>query len=146
MKITVYLLLIGNLFNKKLAILGFAFKADTNDTRESPAISICKDLLLEGAILSIYDPKVEMKQIQNDLFKNGDDNSKVSIASTIQESVKDADAIILLTEWEEFKKINWDKIVPLMRKPSWLFDTRGIINSENLKSLGINFWAVGKAN
>ena len=138
--------LFGNLFNKKLAILGFAFKADTNDTRESPAISICKDLLLEGAFLSIYDPKVEIKQIHNDLFKNGDDNSKVCVASTIQESVEHADAIIILTEWEEFKKINWSKIVPLMRKPSWLFDTRGIINSENLKSLGINFWAVGKAN
>ena len=138
--------LFGNLFNKRLAILGFAFKADTNDTRESPAIAICKDLLLEGAFLSIYDPKVEIEQIQNDLFKNGTDNSKVCIASTIQESVEHADAIIILTEWEEFKKINWDKLVPLMRKPSWLFDTRGIINLKNLKSLGINFWAVGKAN
>ncbi len=138
--------LFGNLFNKKLAILGFAFKADTNDTRESPAIAICKDLLLEGAFLSIYDPKVEIEQIQNDLFKNGTDNSKVCVASTIQESVEHADAIIILTEWEEFKKINWDKLVPSMRKPSWLFDTRGIINLQKLKSLGINVWAVGKAN
>ena len=138
--------LFGNLFNKRLAILGFAFKANTNDTRESPAISICKDLLLEGAFLSIYDPQVEINQIQNDLFKNGDDNSKVCVASTIQESVGHADAIIILTEWEEFKKINWDKLIPLMRKPSWLFDTRGIINSQKLISLGINVWSVGRAN
>ena len=138
--------LFGNLFNKRLSILGFAFKADTNDTRESPAIAICKDLLLEGALLSIYDPKVEIKQIHNDLFKNGDGNSKVCVACTIQESVEHADAIIILTEWEEFKKINWDKLVPLMRKPSWIFDTRGIINLQKLKSLGINVWAVGKAN
>ena len=138
--------LFGTLANKKILILGFAFKANTNDTRESPAISICKDLLLEGAFLSIYDPQVEINQIQNDLFKNGDDNSKVCVASTIQESVRHTDAIIILTEWEEFKKINWDKLIPLMRKPSWLFDTRGIINSQKLISLGINVWTVGKAN
>ena len=112
--------------------------------RENHPLSICKDLLLEGAFLSIYDPKVEIKQIQKDLFKNGDDNSKVSVASTIQESVENADAIILLTEWEEFKKINFDKIVPLMRKPAWLFDTRGIINLENLKSLGLMFGQLAK--
>ncbi len=138
--------LFGNLFNKKISILGFAFKADTNDTRESPAISICKDLLLEGANLSIYDPKVELEQIQNDLFPDGADTSKVSIASSVQESSKHADAIILLTEWGEFKKIDWEKIGSLMRNPSWVFDTRGLLNLNDLTSFGINFWSVGKSN
>ena len=66
--------LFGNLYEKKIAILGFAFKSNTNDTRESPAISICKDLLVEGAILSIYDPKVKSSQIKLDL-KNFDSDS-----------------------------------------------------------------------
>ena len=91
--------------------------------RENHPLFLFAKIYYWKGLLSIYDPKVEIKQIQNDLFKNGDDNSKVSVASTIQESVENADAIIILTEWEEFKKINWDKLVPLMRKPSWLFDT-----------------------
>ena len=138
--------LFGNLFNKKLAILGFAFKADTNDTRESPAISICKDLLVEGAHLSIYDPKVELEQIQRDLFINNDYKSKITIAKTVEEASINADAIILITEWEEFKKLNWERIIKLMRSPSWVFDTRGILSVEELNSYEINIWTLGKSN
>ncbi len=136
--------LFGNLYEKKLSILGFAFKANTNDTRESPAIKICNDLLEEGAYLSIYDPKVELKQVQNDLFCNENQNiSKITIANTAEDSAKNADAIVVLTEWEEFKNLNWHKISKSMRNPSWVFDTRGILNLKELKSSGMNIWRVG---
>ncbi len=135
--------LFGNLYKKKLSILGFAFKANTNDTRESPAINICKDLLEEGAYLSIYDPKVELEQVQNDLKRNSEKNLNLTIAKTVEESANNADAIVVLTEWQEFKKLNWQTIAKLMRTPSWVFDTRGIINTKELKSTGINFWRVG---
>ena len=135
--------LFGNLYKKKLSILGFAFKANTNDTRESPAINICKDLLEEGAYLSIYDPKVELEQVQNDLKRNSEKNLNLTIAKTVEESANNADAIVVLTEWQEFKKLNWQTIAKLMRTPSWVFDTRGIINTKELNSTGINFWRVG---
>ena len=136
--------LFGNLYEKKLSILGFAFKADTNDTRESPAIKICNDLLEEGAYLSIYDPKVDLKQVQNALFCNQNKNiSKITFAKTVEDSAKNADAVIVLTEWEEFKNLNWHKISNSMRNPSWVFDTRGILNIKELKDSGINIWRVG---
>ena len=135
--------LFGNLYKKKLSILGFAFKANTNDTRDSPAINICKNLLEEGAYLSIYDPKVEFKQVQIDLKSKSSNNSNITIAKTVEESAKNADALIVLTEWEEFKNLNLTNIANLMRSPGWIFDTRGILNPEELKSSGINFWRVG---
>ncbi len=135
--------LFGNLYQKKLSILGFAFKANTNDTRESPAIKICNDLLEEGAYLSIYDPKVEFKQVQNDLQSKSNKNSNFTMAKTVEESAKNSDALIVLTEWEEFKNLNLPRISKIMRSPSWIFDTRGILNLEELKSSGINFWRVG---
>ena len=108
--------LFGTIHGKKLAILGFAFKADTNDTRESPAINICKRLLEEGSCLSIYDPKVTASKIEEDLAVNQSKTINIEkdsgiwcSAKTINDAVKQADAIIILTEWEEFKNIDWEK-------------------------------------
>ncbi len=135
--------LFGNLHEKKISILGFAFKSNTNDTRESPAIKICSDLLNEGAILSIYDPKVEEYQIKNHLYQDGVKVSNINITKSIEESIKDSDAIVILTEWDEFLNLDWQKISQIMRHPSWLFDTRGISNSENIEKFGINVWEIG---
>ncbi len=136
--------LFGTLSEKKIAILGFTFKANTNDTRESPAIKICGDLLDEGCKLSIYDPKVSANKVDEDLKQYAQDAKRAwSISKSIIESAKDADAIIILTDWEEFKNISWKHIASLMRQPSWLFDTRGITNPNQIKSFGINFWSVG---
>ena len=104
--------LFGTISGKKLAILGFSFKANTNDTRESSAIKICKNLIDEGAILSIYDPKVEEKQIEIDLSAKSNNKGTISswkMVNSIYEAAKDADACILLTEWEEFKQIDWER-------------------------------------
>jgi len=133
-----------NLFEKKISILGFSFKANTNDTRESPAIQICSDLLEEGARLSIYDPKVNLNQIFKDL--NTYKNNNVEKAKTIDESISNADAVVILTEWKIFKTLDWENLYNSMRKPAWLFDTRGIIEFDSLKKSKIKYWRVGFSN
>ncbi len=147
--------LFGTLSNKKIIILGFAFKANTNDTRESAAIQICRDLLEEGAFLIIHDPKVYQNQIEIDLnrkiFQNNqvDDNSgnaregNWSFANNLSSIFKDADAVVILTEWDIYKTINWDEVSKLMRRPAWVFDTRSIIKAIDIKKSGLNFWQIG---
>ncbi len=142
--------LFNNLANKKLSILGFSFKANTNDTRESPAINICKDLLKEEAQLAIYDPKVSSKQISKDLNSQSIDLKEINdkkegwyLTRNIQETFEGADAIIILTDWEEFKSLDFPKISKLMRKPSWIFDTRNIIDLNTLRGIDINVWSLG---
>ena len=139
--------LFGNVTNKKIAILGFAFKADTNDTRESPAIFICKELLVEGAFLTIHDPKVNESQIDIDLGEVGMENrSNWSYSNDLLKTYDNCDAIIILTEWEEYKKINWDLVSNKMNSPSWVFDTRKIVSPKEVKNYDFNFWQVGLGN
>ena len=148
--------LFGTVTGKKISILGFAFKANTNDTRESAAINICKDLLEEGAILSIHDPKVEKWQISKDLkseclnLSNNDNNthaisnnSKWSFSENIYEAVQGSDALLVLTEWEEYSLIDWEMVSKIMRRPSWVFDARSILKPEEVKKFGLNLWRIG---
>ena len=147
--------LFGTLSNKKIVILGFAFKANTNDTRESPAINISKDLLEEGASLVIHDPKVSSDQINFDLNfestnqlavqKNNsyDLEGKWQKGDDLVASFQDADAVILLTEWDEYKNINWKEVSQQMRKPSWVFDTRSLTNPSEVRNAGLNLWRIG---
>ena len=149
--------LFGNLSSKKIAILGFAFKSETNDTRESPAISISKKLLSEGAFLKIHDPKVKVSQIIKDLpnYKylenySSSENQTIqkswTFCNDVFEAANDVDAIVILTEWGEYKTINWEEIYLKMRNPSWLFDTRGIIDLQKVKKTAINVWQLGNSN
>ena len=142
--------LFGTICNKKLGILGFAFKANTNDTRESSAITICRELLLEGAHLNIYDPKVKPEQIEKDLEvkqnltrKNSDFEGSWTFKDNIQSCTDEVDAVIIMTEWDEFKFIDWKEVSLKMRSPSWIFDTRSIINIEEVKKHNLNLWCVG---
>ena len=141
---------------KKISILGFAFKANTNDTRESAAITICKDLLEEGAILSIYDPKVDKSQIEKDLGikssaisenylteKSFNHKGVWNYAENIDESLNGSDASIILTEWEEYENIDWHKAKKIMRSPSWIFDARSILVTKKVKNAGLNLWRIG---
>ena len=111
--------LFGTLSNKKLTIYGFAFKANTNDTRESPSINISKYLLQEGSKLNFYDPKVNQKQIFNELDVNEEDGN-VLVYEDPYKAVEGADAVLILTEWNEFKFFNWEAVYKVMRKPSWI--------------------------
>ena len=151
--------LFGTISGKKICILGFAFKANTNDTRESAAINICYDLLEEGAILSINDPKVTASQIELDL---GITESKINpdlhegdldtvenqweFHKNIELAAEGADAIVILTAWDEYSEIDWNKISQKMRKPSWVFDARSIVNPNDVIKSGLNFWRVGDGN
>ena len=136
--------LFGNLSDKKISILGFSFKANTNDTRESPAINICSDLLEEGAYLSIYDPKVSHIQIEKafDTLDFGIKNNWIT-SSSVYEAVEDADAILIITDWEEFYEIDYEKIFKIMRVPKWIFDTRNVVNKNNLENIGFKIWKLG---
>ena len=142
--------LFGTIEEKKIAIFGFAFKANTNDTRESPAINISKNLILEGAKLSIYDPKVNEESIKREFdnsfnfLSNKEYCSSWLKTNSIEDAVKDADAIIILTEWLEFKNLNWNRLISLMRKPRWIFDTRNILDSKELECLDVNIWINGQ--
>ena len=147
--------LFGTVRGKKIFILGFAFKANTNDTRESAAINICKDLLEEGAVLYIHDPKVGPDQIckdigikrklQEDEIKNKKflNESSWYFTDDFIEGADGADAVVVLTEWREYRILDWAKISRKLRKPAWIFDSRSIIPTEVLKSVEINFWRIG---
>ena len=135
--------LFGTISGKKIGILGFAFKANTNDTRESPAIQICKDLIIEGAELRIYDPKVNNLQIEKELNLKESFANNISTSANLYEACLDSDAILIMTEWEEFKRLDFIEISKMMRKPSWVLDTRNIINREKAKDAGLNVWNIG---
>ena len=134
--------LFGTLSNKRVAIFGFSFKANTNDTRESPSINISKDLLQEGANIVVYDPKVSENQIFVELSELIT-KENVLVCDSALEAAKGADAILVLTEWEEFVNLNWKSIYESMRKPTWVFDARNFLNKEKLRSLGFRIWTLG---
>ena len=134
--------LFGTLSNKKLAVFGFSFKANTNDTRESPSINISKNLLQEGANLSFYDPKVNSKKILSE-FDEISNNKNVFICDSTLEAAKGSDAIIVLTDWDEFNYLDWKNIFEVMRKPAWIFDSRVFLDKHYLKNIGFKVWSLG---
>ena len=144
--------IISTLYNtvsgKKIAFLGWAFKKDTNDTRESAAIYVADDLLNEQASISVYDPKVGEDQIQFDLNylatrSELDNKEGVQVLGNAYDACKDAHAIAVLTEWDEFKTYDWQKIYDNMLKPAFVFDGRNILNKEALEKIGFIYQGIG---
>ena len=137
--------LFSTVSGKRIAILGFAFKKDTNDTRESSAISICRDLLNERAKLAIFDPKVERVQIFRDLGRKDPDPSIVLCADAY-EAAEGADAVLILTEWDQFRPKNLDyaRVFESMRKPAFLFDGRNVTDLALLRKIGFVAEGIGK--
>lgn len=134
---------------KKIAFLGWAFKKDTNDTRESAAIYVADDLLFEQANVAVFDPKVSEKQVFADLnylhTRSEDENAQsVTVYSDPYEAVKDAHAIAILTEWDEFKDYDWQRIFDNMKKPAFVFDGRNLLDGNKLREIGFIFQAIGK--
>lgn len=136
--------IISSLFNtlagKRIAILGFAFKKDTNDTRESPAIYVCRDLLAEEASLAIYDPKVSAQQIHTDLGTDGD----IEIAADPYAAAEGAHAIAVLTEWDAFVGLDYERIYRGMYKPAHIFDGRNILDLDRLRRIGFRAFGIGR--
>jgi UDPglucose 6-dehydrogenase len=139
--------IISTMFNtvsdKKIAVLGFAFKKDTNDTRESAAIYVCKDLIDEQANVSIYDPKVPEAQIRRDLGL-AEDATAVTICDDAYEATKDAHAVLILTEWDEFKALDFKKIYDQMNLPAFLFDGRNLLDLDALRAIGFEATGIGR--
>jgi len=142
--------LFNTLVGKRIAILGFAFKKDTNDTRESAAINICRDLLFERAQVAIYDPRVSASAIRHDLINVGVDPSiidtHVEICSDPYTAANSAHALAALTEWDEFKDLDLPRLYDHMLKPAFVFDGRAILPHNELEELGFVPFSIGKGN
>ncbi|MDR7372372.1 UDP-glucose 6-dehydrogenase [Flavobacterium aquidurense] len=134
--------------DKKITFLGWAFKKDTNDTRESAAIYVADDLINEQAKISVYDPKVSRNKMLNDLDyletrTVEENNNALKIFDNAYEACKGSHAIAILTEWDEFTTYDWKKIYDSMHKPAFLFDGRNILNSKELESIGFIYKGIG---
>jgi len=140
--------LYNTIADKKIAFLGWAFKKDTNDTRESSAIYVANNLINEQAKIAVYDPKVNLDQMLSDLnyleTRSDEENLKsISSNENAYEACKDAHAIAVLTEWDQFIKLDWLRIYENMKKPAFIFDGRNLLNSSELKEIGFEFYQIG---
>ncbi len=133
---------------KKIAFLGWAFKKDTNDTRESAAIYVADDLLNEQATIAVFDPKVKVAQMWSDLdylaTRTPQENQQqLQAFENPYEACKEAHAVAVLTEWDEFKSYDWQKIYEYMLKPAFVFDGRNILDRDTLEKIGFVYKSIG---
>lgn len=133
---------------KNIAFLGWAFKKDTNDTRESAAIYVADHLLDEEAFITVYDPKVSAEQIYKDLdylgTRSPEENRRlVKVVNDPYEACDNSHAVAVLTEWDEFKTYDWQKIYDTMYKPSFVFDGRNVLNKKQLRKIGFSAYFIG---
>jgi len=144
--------IISSLYNtvsgKKIAFLGWAFKKDTNDTRESAAIYVADALLDENAEIVVYDPKVNEEKVYADLdflgSRSPEDNRRlIKFCSDPYQACSDAHAIAILTEWDEFKDYDWEAIYRSATKPTFVFDGRKLLENNRLDQLGFNYYSIG---
>jgi len=134
---------------KHIALLGWAFKKDTNDTRESAAIYVTDYLLNEHAEVVVYDPKVNAEQVYADLEYLGTHDpefirKQVKVVNSADQACHQAHAVAIMTEWDEFKTYNWKEIYQHMMKPAFLFDGRNILNRGAMKEIGFEVYSIGK--
>jgi UDPglucose 6-dehydrogenase len=144
--------IVSTLYNtisgKKIAFLGWAFKKDTNDTRESAAIYVADALMQEQAHIAVYDPKVEHPQVLSDLnyLETRDAASNAALVTSFSDPYSacyEAHAIAIMTEWDEFKAYDWQKIYDSMLKPAFIFDGRNILDAEAMRAIGFHYQGIG---
>ncbi len=144
--------LITTLYNtvsdKKITFFGWAFKKDTNDTRESAAIKVADNLLNEQAKISVYDPKVKAHQIYGDLNylktrTDAENKALLTVESDPYVACEKSHSIAILTEWDEFKTYDWQKIYDNMLKPAVIFDGRSLLNRKELEEIGFIYYSIG---
>mmetsp|Transcript_13872 Transcript_13872/g.22642 ORF Transcript_13872/g.22642 Transcript_13872/m.22642 type:complete len:466 (-) Transcript_13872:55-1452(-) len=133
---------------KKIAVLGFAFKKDTGDTRETAAAYICKSLLEEQARLTVFDPKVSNADMDRELAYIKTDEELMKTFLKREDDVyiasKDAHALVVVTEWDMFKTLDYKRIFQSMAKPAFIFDGRNILDHDGLRAMGFEVFALGK--
>ena len=130
----------------KVLLLGWAFKKDTNDTRESAAIYVANNLLNNNIKIDVYDPQVAEDQINFDL-SNVNPNYEKSSVKFVEEpflNISEYNIIAIMTEWDEFKAFDWEIIYKKIKKPAYIFDGRNILNSINIKKIGFNYIGLGR--
>ena len=137
--------MLTNMFNtvagKRIALFGFAFKADTGDTRESPALYITRGLLEERAFVVITDPEA-LENAKKDLK---DVHENLIFTEDPYEAVKESHAVAVLTEWHQYKELDYTRILHSMCRPAFIFDGRNILDHRLLFEMGFNVFAIGKA-
>ncbi|MDO5971113.1 nucleotide sugar dehydrogenase [Flavivirga aquimarina] len=145
--------LIKTLYNtvsgKKIGMLGWAFKKDTNDTRESAAIYVADHLLNEQAMISVYDPKVSCSKIQSDLNYLGtrteaENYEGLTSVDSPYKALNEAHAVAIMTEWDEFKTYDWEKIYSQMKKPAFIFDGRNLLDKSKMSQIGFEYYSIGQ--
>src|SRR3984957_19826111 len=136
--------LYNSVADKKIAVLGFAFKKDTNDTRESAAIAVCRDLIAEQARVTVYDPKVPADEIRRDVLGKDASSPLLTVASRAYEAAAGEHALTVATEWDEFKTLDFAKIYAAMSKPAFVFDGRNILDLQKLRDIGFRASGIGK--
>lgn len=144
--------IVQSLFNtvsgKKIGVLGFAFKKDTNDTRESAAIYVVRDLLMENAKVSLYDPKVPRNTVLEELRYVGVPQEvldrNLSYENHATETLEQAHAMVVLTEWDEFRELPFETIYQSMYKPAFVFDGRNILPQQKLRDIGYQLYCIGQ--
>jgi len=146
--------IISTLYNtisgKKIIIYGWAFKKDTNDTRESAAIHVADALMEEHAQVIVYDPKVTEQRIYQDLdglnTRSPEENRRLlTVAKDPIAITKEAHAIAILTEWDAFKEYDWQQIYDHMLKPAFVFDGRRLLHTEEMQAIGFNYYKIGQS-
>lgn len=137
--------MVSSMFNtvagKRIALLGVAFKANTGDTRESPALSVCRSLLEEHANVVLTDPYALDNARQYDLADVAD---RIEFEPDVYEAAKGAHALAIMTEWDQYAKLDYERIFNSMVKPAFIFDGRNILNHRELHQMGFNVYAIGK--
>ncbi len=126
--------------DKKIAILGFAFKADTGDTRESPAIAVCRQLLEERARIRIHDPQA----LDNARIDLKDAAGDITYCEDPYEAVAGAHALVIMTDWKNFRDLDYERIFERMEKPAFLFDGRNLLDPEKLFRIGFHVYPIGQ--
>ena len=134
--------------NKNVCIFGWSFKKDTNDTRESAAIYVANNLIKSSICLNVYDPKVKEDQIFFDMnYINGNDKCNreyISVYNNPLDCIDKTNIIGILTDWDEFRDYDWNKIFEKMSKPAYVYDGRNILDREKLESIGFNYVGLGR--
>ncbi|MBI5691737.1 MAG: nucleotide sugar dehydrogenase [Verrucomicrobia bacterium] len=140
--------IVRSLFNtvadKRIAVFGFAFKKDTNDTRESAAIAVCRELLAEQARVVVYDPKVPAAEIVQEIVGRDRTEPRLTVANSAYEAAAGAHAVAIVTEWDEFRALDYTRIHAGMQQPAFLFDGRNILDLAKLRAIGFRAVGVGK--
>merc|ERR1712115_176918 len=144
--------MLNTVTGKKIAIFGYAFKKDTGDVRETPAMFVVKDLVEEKAKIYVYDPQVK----REDMWSGMDYTCGLNVTNTphLQEAIKtslcpyeaakNSHAIAILTEWDEFKTYDYEKIYESMAKPAFIFDGRNILDHVALRKIGFEVHGIGR--